>query len=104
MSASITAQFAFVKITDITHARYSDGLYKVVHVVEEVGYWMNKFRFNVFPDNMLYTLLEPGTKLSVKVRTVLTKCALQLTNFIFFSKSDTMNVFLVKTFSGSAIL
>ena len=67
MSTSVKAQFAFVKVVDLTHTSYSDGVYKVVHVIEEIGFWMNKFRFNVFPDNSLYTLLEPGLKLSVKV-------------------------------------
>ena len=59
--------YAFVKITDVSLGEFSGGVFKQVRVIEEVGYWMNKFSFNIFPDNSLYTLMERGTTLYVKV-------------------------------------
>ena len=44
--------------------------YKRVQVVQEIGYWMNKFSFNMFPNHHPYDSLEIGDKLFLRVSTV----------------------------------
>ena len=62
-----TAQYCFVKVLDVKVAQYSGGIYKEVHVMEETGFWLNKFRFNIFPEDSLFASIETGITLSIKV-------------------------------------
>ena len=59
--------FCYVKVIAQQLKTYNGGVFKIVEVVEETGFWMNIFSFNVFPDHKLYDQIEKGLMLYIKV-------------------------------------
>ena len=61
-----------VKVLDIEEREtFSDSeeisKYKRIEVMQEVGWWMNKFHFNMFPNHKPYETVAVGDKLFLRV-------------------------------------
>lgn len=57
-----------VKVLDIETKKFKSGEYKCVLILEEQGYWAQKFLFNIFPDSSFYNNVNNGDKLRITVK------------------------------------
>ena len=68
----------FVKVLNIeektflpvanTDSQPDASFYKKVELIEEVGWWINRFYINLFQNHHLYADLKDGDKLFLRVR------------------------------------
>ena len=67
MPTEIDVELCYVKIVDICPKTHKNGFYKEIHVVQEIGFWLRRFCFNIFQNHALYNSLERQLRLFVKV-------------------------------------
>lgn len=75
MIASISAMVStmcsfdirYVKVLSLESKSYQDGTYFKVGVLQETGYWFERFFINVFPSMPIHDSLIKGMKLRIEV-------------------------------------
>jgi hypothetical protein len=80
MSTECDVELCYVKVIGVQLIAYKKGIYKQITVAQEIGYWLTKFTFNLFPEHPLFLDIERNVKLFVKV-------TIFLTDFLFQSVS-----------------
>ena len=56
-----------IEVIEVTAQTSKSGEYMRVRALQEVGFWMETFYFNMFPNHPLYEKLTVGLKMKVQV-------------------------------------
>lgn len=68
LSEMADSDICFVKVVECVEKSSDITKFKTVSVVEEIGYWLRTFHFNIFANHCLYDDIQEGMSLKVKVR------------------------------------
>ena len=67
LSEMADSDICFVKVVECVEKSSDITKFKTVSVVEEIGYWLRTFHFNIFANHCLYDDIQEGMSLKVKV-------------------------------------